>query len=558
MDGLMSRLLGGDEAHDPMKGHHSSPHKGGGHDTCGKPLSDTHGSHSVNITCTSLIDPRNRTHWSHEAYMSIIWPLVVLTLGTIFNYLSSRFHFLQHVPYTSFVMVMGIFLGAMHRGTDCGLEYLSLSIHMWGEINSHLLLYVFLPLLLFADSMNLNLHLVWQTLIQCLLLAIVGVVIGTVLTAVVAKNILPYNWTWHQCFMVGSILSATDPVAVVGLLKSLGASPVLTMQIAGESLFNDGVAIVLFNVFYALVVADIAPESGFPGGDIMITDPSDPRYTAEHGQANQTIKDELLAGYITKTFVWMFFFALIWGVFIGAVFWFLIYISDRPKDHGDSQNQITYTMILAFLAYTVGEGVFKTSGVLSTVFAGIVMGAAMWPSVVSREAMEHVWHSIEFILNTVLFALAGTIIGNEVVHFSKDSWFIMMKSKCQTNTLTGAVMDEVRYFLKQIHLYPNATASLSPQDIQFMDGIKGGGLTTCELYYSNEETDKTVDNFLKFLNITDKITGQNNYKYFKPDLRETALNNARDYDPTGALRAGKVPACKLREKWRRWNTSYEQ
>ena len=58
-----------------------------------------------------------------------------------------------------------------------------------------------------------------------------------------------YGWNWQYALTFGSILAATDPVAVVALLKSVGASPKLTMLISGESLLNDGTAIVLFVLF---------------------------------------------------------------------------------------------------------------------------------------------------------------------------------------------------------------------------------------------------------------------------------------------------------------------
>ena len=328
-------------------------------------------------------------------YIGIVWLIFVILIGTMWQYLTSRVKFLAYVPYTSAVMLIGIILGALHQGTDCGLGYLSQSIHSWSTINSHLLLYIFLPLLLFADSMGLKWHLVKSTLWQCLLLATVGVVIGTGLTAVVAFYVLPYDFTWNQSWMLGAILAATDPVAVVGLLKSLGASPVLTMQIAGESLFNDGVAIVLFNVFYALVIAEFAPSDAFPGNDIMIDDKTHPAYTADsHHVKNSTISvagaELLFAGYFTATFLWMFFFALIWGIVVGFAFYVLIYFSDRPHDHNDSQLQIVYTITMAFMAYVIGEGVCKASGVLSAVFAGIVTGAVAWPSFVDKDALVRV------------------------------------------------------------------------------------------------------------------------------------------------------------------------
>ena len=112
------------------------------------------------------------------------------------------------------------------------------------EINPHLLLYVFLPPLLFGDSMTMNVHVACRAFGQIFLLACPGVILGTLLMAAVSKCILPYGWDWTFSLCFGSILCATDPVAVVGvwwlhwvlhaecvasgLLKELGASPKLT------------------------------------------------------------------------------------------------------------------------------------------------------------------------------------------------------------------------------------------------------------------------------------------------------------------------------------------
>ena len=144
----------------------------------------------------------------------------------------------------------GIVLGVIHEETRCGLGDLSKSIDMWLHISPHLLLFAFLPALVFGDSMGLNYHVVKKMIWQCLLLASVGVIFTVVLLGVVAKYVFPYNWGWDLSLAFGAILAATDPVAVVAILNELGASQRLTMLISGEALFNDGTAIVVFNIFF--------------------------------------------------------------------------------------------------------------------------------------------------------------------------------------------------------------------------------------------------------------------------------------------------------------------
>ena len=85
-----------------------------------------------------------------------------------------------------------------------------------------------------------------------MILAIPGVLCGAILLGVSLKVIMRYDnddLTWYQAFTIGSILSATDPVAVVALLKSLGSSIRFNTLIEGESLLNDGTSIVFYSVF---------------------------------------------------------------------------------------------------------------------------------------------------------------------------------------------------------------------------------------------------------------------------------------------------------------------
>ena len=79
------------------------------------------------------------------------------------------------------------------------------------------MLYTFLPILLFGDAMTVNTHLLKQKLPQVLILAGPGVVFGTFCMACVAKWCLPYDWPFAYCLVFGSILSATDPVAIASL-----------------------------------------------------------------------------------------------------------------------------------------------------------------------------------------------------------------------------------------------------------------------------------------------------------------------------------------------------
>merc|ERR1719353_159056 len=129
------------------------------------------------------------------------------------------------------------------------------SYKMWMGIDPHLLLFTLLPALLAGDAMTIDTSVAKRVGLQCLYLAGPGVCIGSFSTAFFLDYYI--SWNSEKSFLLslcaGSILCATDPVAVVALLKELGASPMLTVQIQGESLLNDGTAIVVFMISYNML-----------------------------------------------------------------------------------------------------------------------------------------------------------------------------------------------------------------------------------------------------------------------------------------------------------------
>lgn len=118
------------------------------------------------------------------------------------------------------------------------------------EISPHTILLLFLPALLFESAFHSDWHLFKKQLAQILLLAGPILLVGAFVTAAILVNIVPEELSsgFTGALVFGSIVSATDPVAVVALLKELGASKKLSTLIEGESLLNDGTATVLFTV----------------------------------------------------------------------------------------------------------------------------------------------------------------------------------------------------------------------------------------------------------------------------------------------------------------------
>lgn len=199
----------------------------------------------------------------HEA---ILFPFVALAVAMVVILLIDTYA--PSMPVTVAVFVCGMAFGggllqAAH-GRE-GLHHtggsLGRSLDLWLAIDPHVLLFGFLPGLLFGDSMSLDVGMAKCCFLQALLLAGPGVLMGAAGVGVYAAFVLPYGWSFAELGMFGSILSATDPVAVVSILKSLGASPSLTMQITLESLLNDGVPIEnVLQVSATKAVPDKRPE----------------------------------------------------------------------------------------------------------------------------------------------------------------------------------------------------------------------------------------------------------------------------------------------------------
>lgn len=129
------------------------------------------------------------------------------------------------------------------------------AIIAYSDFDPHLLLLIFLPALIFESAFNSDWHIFKVELGQICIMAGPMLIGSTFLSAVMMTYIFGYtgDFTWEASLMYGSIVSATDPVAVVALLKELGASKRLATMIEGESLLNDGTAMVIFLVLLKIV-----------------------------------------------------------------------------------------------------------------------------------------------------------------------------------------------------------------------------------------------------------------------------------------------------------------
>merc|ERR1719183_2290053 len=276
-------------------------------------------------------------------------------------------------------MVLALFIDALDIEAKLGV--FGRSYKQWMGIDPHLLLFTMIPPLVTGDAMTIDTTVAKRVAKQCLYLASVGVGVAGMTTAAFLYVYLPYDWPFLLSLTTSSILCATDPVAVVALLKELGASPSLTVQIQGESLLNDGTAIVLYTVAY-----DMLRGEQYDFADVSM--------------------------FLVKTAI----MAVALGVFLGYIFFSWIRTASDRFNHSSPVIQILLTLCAAYWSFVLAEGVLKMSGVLATVGCSIVLAHHMWPYVVEREAMLDFWHVFECLGNIIIFFLGGALTGAAMVH----------------------------------------------------------------------------------------------------------------------------------------------
>lgn len=198
------------------------------------------------VAAESVIADAKPDEAHEESVHVILFPWLSMLVGVVSYYILSRY--IHALPYTAMMFMLGALMGYSALHTEGGNAIVE-STRMWLGINGELIILAFLPGLLFLDSYNINVYLFKRSFPQILIFAFPMVLGGTALSALVAYYIFPYRWPIDLCMAFGSILAATDPVAVAVLLNELGAPSRLKVHVSGESLMNDGSGVVFFQIF---------------------------------------------------------------------------------------------------------------------------------------------------------------------------------------------------------------------------------------------------------------------------------------------------------------------
>jgi monovalent cation:H+ antiporter, CPA1 family len=293
------------------------------------------------------------------------------------------------------------------------------------SLSKDLIYILFLPPLIFEAALYIhwkNLHTNFPVI---LILATLGVILAAGIT-MLGMHFLA-GWEWASAAIFGTLIAATDPVAVIAAIKEAKIKGRLHLLLEAESLFNDGTAAVLFGITVLAAT----------GGNISAMD----------------VTLELL-----KTVVG----GLVCGAFVAVL---VLVLAGRTKDH---LVEITFTTLAAYGSFLLAEH-FHFSGVLATLTAGLMVGN-IGPlgsiTVKGREAVESFWEYAAFVINSLIFILIG--VAESFLHFSGALQGILVAI-----VLVTAGRAIVIYSCCAIFSHSRYRVSKTHQHVLFWGGFRG-------------------------------------------------------------------------------------
>jgi CPA1 family monovalent cation:H+ antiporter len=316
------------------------------------------------------------------------------------------------IPYTIALLLLGLALSPF-------------AFTPFLRLSSDVILLVFLPPLLFEASFALDLELLWHRRRGVLVLAFAGVGLATVVSG--AITYWSTDFPWMIAILFGAMIAATDPVAVLAVFRQLGVDDQLAVLLEGESLFNDGIALVLFVTIIR---------------------------TLDHGFS---------IGPATASFAWSFVGSAAVGLIVGGAGYFLI---------GHSREPFVETIVsvaVAYGAFLLADQI-SSSGVLATLVAGMALGhAARTRSGLLAEGVEPVidlWAFLAFVANAMLFLEMGLTVREVGItdHWRNVIWGIVaaLVGRAVVSYILGYVIDKV-----------GGSVTIRERHVLFWGGLRG-------------------------------------------------------------------------------------
>lgn len=324
---------------------------------------------------------------------TLLSPLLLAIGGLIIGAILKSLLKHSRLPYTVGLFLVGLAVGIGNRsGIFHFSENLSSAITSVANINPDLILYLFLPVLIFDAAYELNLHIFKKTLANATLLAVPGLVICMLLTGILLVGIGHFvpgfeAWTWTFALMFGALISATDPVAVVALLHELKTSKRFSTLVDAESLLNDGTGIVCFMLFFGT-------------------------YAATGGTTDSPLVE----------FIQVVSISALLGFFLARlVIWFITRINSEEM----IQNSVI--ILSAYLTFILSQYYLGVSGVIALLAFGLTITYVGKPRLKPQvnQFMEHFWELLTYLANTLIFIIVGVVIA-EKVNFTWSAFGILL------------------------------------------------------------------------------------------------------------------------------------
>jgi len=297
---------------------------------------------------------------------------VIIFLAAVFAYVNERW---IKLPGTIGIMILAMFSSLLIVLVGHLIPTFSAEAHkLVANINfEQVLMKIMLGFLLFAGALHIDANKLKNEIWPVIILSTIGTFISTFLVSVMAYYLFQafqFSIPYIYCLLFGALISPTDPIAVMGILKRVGIPKSLELKIAGESLFNDGVGVVIF-----LTILEIATN----GMDKFSVSSTALLFVREAGGG------------------------IVFGGVIGYVAYFLI----KAIDNYSVEVLITLTIVMC--GYALADH-FHLSGPLAIIIAGIIIGTKGKRegfSEITRDHLLKFWDMLDEIFNAILFLLMG-------------------------------------------------------------------------------------------------------------------------------------------------------
>ena len=331
------------------------------------------------------------------------------------------------IPYTVMLVIIGVGLGELSR------SWPPLSNLAGFQLNHDLVFFVFLPALIFESAFNLDARQLIKDLAPIVVLAVPALLITTALIALGSWWLLGIDPI--VAILFGALISATDPAAVIALLKEIEGPMRLTVLVEGESLLNDATAIVLFTIVLSIALSGVTPTLGGIGWAIL-------------------------------NFCWVFLGGLIVGCLFGLV------TSERLHRLKSSLSSVlAMSIVLAYVSFIIAEHLLHISGVMAAAAASVTL-AGLGVSRMSAEesrAIGETWELIALISNSLLYLLVGLSVdpAKHALHASAIAIAVVLVLVSRAAVIYSLVPATTK-------LFSIPKVSLGERHIMWWGGLKGG------------------------------------------------------------------------------------